>query len=153
VRQLSEEIPVARLNARQSAVGTLLVAGAKAAVWEGTSSVTGAANIRGELAGSQIKTAGNRPLVGFHNGWAVITLRHLRQLRRALFIGGDTAMAVTGLTGSGIAIDPRSSAGLRGVLYLHRIDDVLELRAEYSTNVHDADIWAEFGFRMTLPVF
>lgn len=152
IGHLSSVSPVARLNPRQSGIGTLLVAGADAVAWEGDDMTTGAESHSGALTGSRIQTAGNRPLVGFHDSSAAIALRHVRQLRRALVIPAERPLVVTTFGGAGIAVHPRSSTRQQGVLYLACIDGLLELRAEYTVNDKHEDIWAEFGFRMTLAV-
>jgi hypothetical protein len=152
IGHLSSGSPVARLNSRQSGIGNLLVAGAGAVAWEGNDLTTGAESLQGALAGSRIQTVGNRPLVGFHGGSVAIALRHVRQLRRALVIPAERPLVVTTFAGASIAVNPRSPTGQQGVLYLAHIGGLLELRVEFTTNDKYEDIWAEFGFQMTLPV-
>ena len=151
VGHLSAKNPVVRLNARQSGIGTLLIAGAGAVAWEDRDLITGAETLHGALVGSRIETAGNRPLAGFHGGSVAVALRHVRQLRRVLVAPAEGPLVVTTFGGSGIAVHPLSSTGQRGLLYISQIDGLLELRAEYTANENHDDIWAEFGFQMTLP--
>lgn len=151
VRHLSAESPVARLNARQAGIGSLVVSGAQSAVWEDSSLTTGTENVHGEKAGSVVMTPGNRPLVGFHGGSALITLRHVQRLRRALFIAKDVPLVASVFGGAAVALLPQNS-NERVVLYISRIGELLELRAEYVMTSNDSDTWAEFGFSMTMPV-
>lgn len=152
VRHLSAETPVARLNPREAAIGTLHVSGAHSTAWEGTDLVTGAENFQGQKMGTTIFTSGNRPLVAFHEGSVAVALRHVRQLRRAIFIAADAPLIVGAFGGAAAALPPRNSDGERAVLYLARMGELLELRAEYVADANYEDIWATFGFRMTTPV-
>jgi hypothetical protein len=142
-----------RLNARQSGIGTLLVHGAWSTAWEDIEHVTGAETALGERAGVASPTAGNRNLVAFHDGSAAIALRHVRRLRRAIFIAQEEPLVVSLFGESALAVSPKASDGKRAVLYIARIDSLLELRAEYVDPVNDEAIWAAFGFTMTTPTF
>lgn len=152
VRDLSEENPVVRLNARQAGIGSLVVSGARSTTWEDVNLTTGAENAHGDTAGTAVITPGNRPLVAFHEGSAVIALRHIQQLRRAIFIAEATPLIVRTFGGAAAAITPRNSNAEKAILYISRVGELLELRAEYVADADDPIIWAEFGFRMTLPV-
>ncbi|MEO8222767.1 MAG: hypothetical protein ABI563_18520 [Specibacter sp.] len=141
---------VLRLSALGSAVGTLLVSGCSAVAWESVRRVTGGATVDGHKAGTPVMTAGNRELVGYHGGDALITLRHVRELRRAIFINrSSAAMGVRLFSGESIAVPP-ATGGTQIVLLVHRIGNVLELRAEpVPHDWPDIQIWAEFDFSMT----
>jgi hypothetical protein len=152
-RQLAEGAPIVRLNARQSGIGTLLVHGARSIAWEDTDQVTGAENVQGERAGVASTTVGNRNLVGFHGGSAAIALRHVRRLRRAIFVAQEEPLVVSLFGESALAVSPKASDGKSAVLYIAHIDSLLELRAEYVESVNDEAIWAAFGFTMTTPTF
>jgi hypothetical protein len=142
-----------RLNARQSAIGSLLVAGARSAAWEDRNFTTGAHHTDGHFAGTPVSTPGNRPLVGIQDSAGVVSLRHVRLLRRALFIAGEGPLTVGVFDGAAAAVAPRDEGGLRSVLYVARIGAVLELRAEsVPADASDATIWALFGFTMTIPL-
>ncbi|WP_155848611.1 hypothetical protein [Arthrobacter sp. 35W] len=150
VRQLDEHTPMVRLNARQSAIGTLLVTGAGAIAWETMDKTTGGATVRGDAAGTPSRTAGNRPLVGFQEQDALVSLRHVRTLRRALFMGrGPAPLGVRIFDGATLTV-PAPSNGQMFVLSLLQIGGLLELRAEpLPERMTDQEIWAEFGFTMT----
>ena len=150
VSQLGEGEPVLRLNARQSAVGSLIVSGADVAVWEDESGVTGSATAAGDTAGTPVRTRGNRPLVGFDDADAIVSLRHVRRLRRALFITrGPQPLGVQLFTGSTVTIAPGDDDRMF-ILCLSRIGNLLELRAEpVETGASDAAILSQFGFTLT----
>lgn len=153
MRELGEANPVVRLNRRQSAIGSLLVAGARAVAWEDRTLTTGAQHADGFHAGTPVATPGNRPLAGLQDGAGVVSLRHVRLLRRAAFIAGESPLTIGVFDGAAAAVAARNDAGLRSVLYLVRIGAVLELRAEFvPADLPDAAIWARLGFTMTIPL-
>jgi hypothetical protein len=152
VHHFSEESPLARLNARQAGIGTLLISGARSTAWEGTDLITGAEDVNGNRAGTTIYTRGNRPLVAFHEGNVAVTLRHVAHLRRAIFIASDAPLIVGLFDEAAAVVQPANSNGERAVVYLARIGELLELRAEYIAEASDQDLWATFGFRMTTPL-
>ena len=153
VRELGEANPVVRLNARQSAIGSLLVTGVRSVAWEDQQLTTGAHHVDGHKAGTAVLTPGNRPLAGVQDGAGIVSLRHVRLLRRVLFVAGETPLTVGVFDGAAAALAARNHAGLRSVLYLGRVGAVLELRAEFvPADASDAAIWAIFGFTMTTPL-
>ncbi len=139
-----------RLTPLQSAVGTLVVSGSTAAAWESVRRVTGGQTVDGHKAGTPVMTSGNRELVGYHGRDALITLRHVRELRRAIFINrSSAAMGVRLFSGDTVALPPAAD-GAQIVLLVHRIGNVLELRAEpVPRDWQDQQIWQEFDFTMT----
>ncbi|MHA7304376.1 hypothetical protein ACX80E_03890 [Arthrobacter sp. TMN-49] len=141
---------VLRLSAMESAVGTLVVTGCSAVAWESVRRVTGGQTVDGHHAGTPVMTAGNRELVGYHGKDAVVTLRHVRELRRAIFINrSSAAMGVRLFSGASVAVPP-ATEGTQIVLLVHRIGNVLELRAEpVPHDWPDLQIWQEFDFSMT----
>lgn len=141
---------VLRLNALQSSVGTLLVSGSTAIAWESVRHVTGGQTADGHQAGTPIRTSGNRDLVGYHGKDALIALRHVRELRRAIFINrSSSTMGVRLFSGETVALPPAKD-GAQIVLLAHRIGNVLELRAEpVPLDWQDVQIWQEFDFTMT----
>ncbi|MEO5779184.1 MAG: hypothetical protein ABIO34_00740 [Arthrobacter oryzae] len=153
LRQLDGAHPVARLNARQSAIGSLLVTGVRAVAWEGEDFTTGAHHSHGHTAGAAVRTPGNRPLVGIQDSAGVVSLRHVQLLRRALFIAGETPLTIGVFDGAAAAVPAVDDDGQRSVLYISRIGAVLELRAEFvPAEASDAAIWEIFGFTMTIPL-
>jgi hypothetical protein len=153
LRQLGEANPLVRLDARQSAIGSLLVAGARSVAWEDRHFTTGAHHADGHTAGTPVSTPGNRPLVGIQDSSGVVSLRHVRLLRRALFIAGEVPLTIGVFDGAAAAVAPRNDGGLRTVLYASRIGAILELRAEFvPADASDAAVWAMFGFTMTIPL-
>ncbi|WP_345154136.1 hypothetical protein [Arthrobacter ginkgonis] len=141
-----------RLNARQSSIGSLTVTGATTLVWESSDFITGTRRADGLGAGRQVTTAGNRPLVCFHEGQALLALRHVRKLRRALFVSADDSPLVVRLYGGSSVVVP-PEAGCRSVLLVSRIGSVLELRSDPAPNGHDDEsLWRAFGFRMSVEL-
>lgn len=141
---------VLRLSAVQSAIGTLVVSGSTAIAWENMRGVTGGQTVDGHKAGTPVTTAGNRALVGYHGREALVSLRHVREMRRAIFINRSTApMGVQLFSGDTVALPP-AAGGTQMVLLVHRIGNVLELRAEpVPHDWPDVKIWQEFDFSMT----
>ncbi|GAA2202116.1 hypothetical protein GCM10009849_29210 [Sinomonas flava] len=151
LRQLTASDAVVRLNPRQSGIGSLIVTGTRGVAWEGEDRTTGAQSVHREEIGTPIPTAGNRPLVGYHGRDALIVLRHVRLLRRALFIAAGPPMTVQTFDGSGVAVQGTLAAGQRTVLTLARIGSMLEMRAEsVPEEWDDGQIWREFAFTMTV---
>lgn len=148
---MTEGGPIVRLNARQSGIGTMMVHGARSAAWEDVDRVTGAENARGEIAGVTSQTAGNRRLVAFHDGSAAVTLRHVKRFRRAIFVAQDEPLVVSLFGEAALAVTPKTPDGKSLVLYISRIDNLLELRAEYIEAANDEAIWDAFGFTLTTP--
>ena len=152
VRELGEAEPVLRLNALESALGSLVVTGVTSIAWEDSTLITGAAQADGGMTGSPVSTTGNRPLVGFDQRDALVALRHVRSLRRALFIGrGPEIVGAQIFGGEGFTVAAGDTTQMY-VLYLLRVGNLLELRAEaVSRTATDEAIYADFGFSMTPP--
>jgi len=128
VRELGAESPLVRLSPRRSAIGTLAVVGGVHAMWESTDLVDGAAFASGERQGDSVVTSGNRPLVAFDGDEVLVTLRHVRELRRAHVVAGDGAWLRVDLPGDRtLAVDP-PGPGERVALSLLVVDGRLELR-------------------------
>ena len=150
-RALSPLDAVVRLNPRQSAIGSLFVTGARGTAWEDAAHVTGAQSVHRERIGTVVPTSGGRPLVGYLNRDVVVALRHVRQLRRVLFIAGSGPLTVQTFDGAAVAVAGSLGEGRRTVLTLTRVGAVLELRAEsVPDGWDDGQIWREFGFSMTI---
>ncbi len=114
--------------------------------------VTGAANRYGAHIGVPVTTPGKRMLVAFHEQSALVALRHVRKMRRAIFTAGHVPLTVRVFDGKSVAIVPANPRGDKAVLYVSRIGSVLELRVEYvAAQASDEAIWAEFGFTMSIP--
>ncbi len=152
VQVLDAGTPVVRVDRRRSAVGSLVVAGCTSTVWEGTDHDVGAATVDGATAGRAVQTPGNRPLVGFDDGVALVALRHVRSLRRALFIArGAERMTVALHDGTTLAVDP-GTGDTTTILALSVVDGELELRAEpFPRAPHDGEVFAAFGFTLSAP--
>ena len=150
VRELGGSEPVLRLNARESAVGSLIVSGADVAVWEDADRVTGLARASGDTAGTPVTTSGNRPLVGFDEDDALVSLRHVQELRRALFVArGPHTLGVQIFDGATVTT-ARGDDSRMFVLHLLRIGNLLELRAEpVDRTASDDTILKQFGFTLT----
>ncbi|CAN5204501.1 hypothetical protein BH09ACT1_BH09ACT1_02040 [soil metagenome] len=150
VRELGSRQPVVRLDARQSAMGSLIVSECTALVWESTSRLTASATADGKTDGPPLLTAGNRPLVGFDDADALVTLRHVAELRRALFIGrGTSALGVELFDRATVGLDDGDSETMT-VLSVLRVGNLLELRGEpVDRGLDDAAIFDLFGFETT----
>lgn len=141
---------VLRLTVLESSVGTLVVSGSTAVAWEDVRRVTGGQTVDGHKAGTSVMTSGNRELVGYHGRDALVSLRHVRELRRAVFINrSSAAMGVRLFSGESVALPPAAD-GTQMVMLLHRIGNVLEMRAEPVPHTWtDQQIWHEFDLSMT----
>ncbi len=150
VFELNLDERVLRLSPLESAVGTMVIGGSTAVAWESVRHVTGGQTVDGHKAGSPVMTSGNRELVAYQGRDVLITLRHVRELRRAIFINrSSAAMGVRLLTGQTVALPPAAD-GTQIVLLVHRVGNVLELRAEpVPHDWPDNTIWQEFDFSMT----
>lgn len=162
VRELDDDSPVVRLDARQSAIGSLIVSGATAIAWEASDLVTGAATaaasrtvtgVGGDVTGTPVFTSGNRALVGFDGGDAIVSLRHLAQLRRALFIGdASQPLSVQLFDGRGFTVSTGDGSRMF-ILTLLRVGNLIELRAEpVARALAPVDIHRGFGFELTHPL-
>ncbi|MCC9175423.1 hypothetical protein [Arthrobacter sp. zg-Y179] len=155
LRSLDRQNPVVRLTPMESAVGSLVVAGTVRAVWEGPGYSTGsvsAGEFRPEdLDGVMVQAPGNRPLVGYEDELALVPLRHVRMLRRALFFPKPKQpMSVGVYNGKSVTIPAQAGHRSYYALSVIRIDDVLELRAEeLPYGMEFKAIWEAFGFTMT----
>ncbi|ROP66705.1 hypothetical protein EDF19_2041 [Curtobacterium sp. PhB115] len=133
-------------------MGALTVTGCTSVAWESVDFTVGATTAERAQAGRTVTTAGNRPLVGFDEGVALVSLRHVRQLRRALFMArGPERLVVALHDGTTFAVaegDPDTMT----VLAVSVIDGELELRAEpFPRSTHDGDVFAAFGFVLSAP--
>lgn len=142
---------VLRLSPMESAVGTLQITGSTAIAWESSRKVVGGADAAGHTAGTSVPTRGNRPLATYLGTTAVFTLRHVRELRRALAINrGTTPLGILLPSGVSVAVPPPVN-GQQIVVLILRIGNILELRTEaLPLALNDQQIWAEFDFSMTL---
>lgn len=142
-----------RLNARQSAIGSLSLIGSGTIVWESRTGITGSATHDGTTLGRYVPTRGNRPLVEFDAGRGLIALRHVAQLRRVLFIcTPNTALSIQLYDGISLAL-PALGAAQRNILLITRVGNLLELRSDPApSDLSDAPIWGAFGFTMSVPL-
>ena len=148
--ELNSADPMIRLNARQSAIGSLRIRGASDLVWESAMFTTGASSADDGTTGCLIPTPGNRPLVSFHEDGAVIALRHVRLLRRVLVVSKDDSPLALKLYG-GVSIVVRPEPGHRTALLISRVGSMLELRSD-PARIGSAieSIWESFGFLMSI---
>lgn len=131
-------------------MGTLVITGATSIAWESVTGVTGAATRGGETLGSVVSTGGNRPLLEFDDGAVLVTLRHVRELRRALVIGREAdALGLRLADGETLSV-PTGVPERLSILQILVVDGMLELRAEpVDPSVPDPKLHQEFGFSMT----
>ncbi|WP_285027011.1 hypothetical protein [Plantibacter sp. ME-Dv--P-122b] len=148
VRVLDDETPLVRLDPRQSAIGSLIVGGATAIVWETVELVTGVATADG-VDGTPVTTPGNRPLLGFDGGDAILALRHVHLLRRALFVG-TPGRPLTVQLFDGESFAAADETGGAPVVSLLRIGSRLELRLEpLPAEIPLQTLLQQFGFEPT----
>ncbi|OAN30783.1 hypothetical protein A4X17_04280 [Plantibacter sp. H53] len=148
VRVLGDETPLVRLDPRQSAIGSLIVGGATAIVWETVELVTGVATADG-VDGTPVTTPGNRPLLGFDGGDAILALRHVHLIRRALFVG-TAGHPLTVQLFDGESFAAADDTGAPPVVSLLRIGSRLELRLEpLPAEIPLQTLLQQFGFEPT----
>ncbi|NUJ88287.1 hypothetical protein HOW07_09725 [Plantibacter sp. MCCC 1A11337] len=148
VRVLDDETPLVRLDPRQSAIGSLIVGGATAIVWETVELVTGVATADG-VDGTPVTTPGNRPLLGFDGGDAILALRHVHLIRRALFVG-TAGRPLTVQLFDGESFAAADETGAAPVVSLLRIGSRLELRLEpLPAEIPLQTLLQQFGFEPT----
>ncbi len=148
VRVLDDETPLVRLDPRQSAIGSLIVGGATAIVWETVELVTGIATADG-IDGTPVTTPGNRPLLGFDGGDAILALRHVHLIRRALFVG-TAGHPLTVQLFDGESFAAADDTGAPPVVSLLRIGSRLELRLEpLPAEIPLQTLLQQFGFEPT----
>lgn len=119
-RALTDAAPVIRLAVITSGIGSLRIGHADAAVWETT-----------DLAGAPVDgdprapSFGNRPLIERDGTDLLISLRHIRTLRRLIVAGTDSTIR----TIAGVTITNPGTA----VTTISVIDGQIELRREPAT--------------------
>lgn len=152
IHELTPKQPLVRLNALQSAVGTLIVTGITTLVWESVEGATGSESISGATLGAGVSTRGNRPLVCFSEGRGLLALRHLGLLRRALFFGEEAAEIGVQLHRDTLGLQ-LPAPGLRNVLLISRVGRQIELRSDAMPISMDIESIPEaFGFKMSANV-
>lgn len=126
---LDEDDPVLRFDAIQSGVGVLEIRGAERVAWEHVQDLAGVVAVTEPSTGDDVPTPGNRVIVGVQDDLVLVTLRHVRSLRRLLVDAApDTAVTVTAVIGGTIrAADPAQRVRISVVV----VDGRLELRTEY----------------------
>ncbi|WP_314137978.1 hypothetical protein [uncultured Plantibacter sp.] len=148
IHVLDDETPLVRLDPRQSAIGSLIVGGATAIVWETVELVTGVATADG-IDGTPVTTPGNRPLLGFDGGDAILALRHVHLIRRALFVG-TAGHPLTVQLFDGESFAAADDTGAPPVVSLLRIGSRLELRLEpLPAEIPLQTLLQQFGFEPT----
>ena len=132
---LDPEEPVARMDALQSGIGGLLIRGAAAVAWEDVDERCGVIGPGDASTGDDMPHYGNRSLVRPFDGDVLVTLRHVRRLRRLLIDApaNTVTMLLPYCAGSIRAADPAHRLRLSVVL----VDGRLEVRVEYGL----PDLW------------
>lgn len=126
---LDPEEPVARMDALQSGIGGLLIRGAEVVAWEDVDERCGVIGPGDSSTGDDMPQHGNRSLVRPFDGDVLITLRHVRRLRRLLIDApaNTVTMLLPYCAGSVRAADPAHRLRLSVVV----VDGRLEARVEY----------------------
>lgn len=134
--------PVVRMDALQSGVGGLVIRGADRVAWEDTAERSGvlepgAPTSVGSSTGDDVPQHGNRSLLRPLDGTVVVTLRHVRALRRLLIDApANTVVTLTPYCAGVVrAADPAARLRLSVVV----VEGRLEIRAEYGL----PDPWRE----------
>ena len=125
---LDADDPVVRLDALQSGIGALLIRGAEQVAWEDREERAGVVRSDGGVTGDDVPRHGNRSLLRPFEGDVLVTLRHVRALRRLLVDApADTVVSLLPYcTGTVRAAQP--SARLRVSVVV--VDGRLEVRLE-----------------------
>jgi hypothetical protein len=118
--ELTPTAPVVRLSQWQSAVGSLIIAGATHAAWETSDLATGSLTEPGVA--PTMPVFANRALVEFHEGRLVVGLRHLAAIRR-LVATGPGPLTVTIHDGSTVMV-------ANAAVYVSVVSGRLEIRRE-----------------------
>ncbi len=126
---LDPEDPVVRLDALQSGIGALTVRGAERVAWEDMGERSGVVELTGPSTGDDVPRHGNRSLLRPLDGEVVVTLRHVRRLRRLLVDApADSAVGLAPWCDGVVrAADPEARLRISVVV----VEGRLEIRAEY----------------------
>jgi hypothetical protein len=124
---LTSREPVVRLDPRQSAIGSLRVAGSTTFAWESAERRSGVVRQGDSAADDDIPVFANRKLVEYHHGEVVVGLRHFSALRRLVIAAASGLLTLTLLDGATVLLDTEGGAE---VLYLSVIGNVIEVRRE-----------------------
>lgn len=117
-------------------------------MWETVELVTGVATADG-VDGTPVTTPGNRPLLGFDGGDAILALRHVHLIRRALFVG-TAGHPLTVQLFDGESFAAADDTGAPPVVSLLRIGSRLELRLEpLPAEIPLQTLLQQFGFEPT----
>lgn len=141
--ELSLLEPAVRMDFRQSAIGSLIITGAQAFVWETNTKAAGMEINGGQSSAVHPPKFGNRSLAEFQDGKIIVGLRHFNELRR-LIIGSQANNLVVELyDGTKIAMPTENG---NNVLLISRINNELECRME---KIDTLDIAPAFGIRIS----
>jgi hypothetical protein len=125
---LTLEAPVVRLNARQSAIGSLTVSEAEVFGWQDKQHHSGiVSRVNNTPQMHEVPVNANRKLAEFYEGKFVLGLRHIHQLRRLVIGGHDGILRLNLLDGTEISAD---TDGGKRALYLSVIGNEIEVRVE-----------------------
>ncbi|TDW31279.1 hypothetical protein [Cryobacterium psychrophilum] len=127
---LTTALPVIRLTARQSAIGSLTVTGVNYFAWETRGRASG--GVRRGRTEPRMPAFAKRPLIEFVGDDVVVGLRHVAELRRVIFAGEGGIITLTAHGGAQILVD---TAGGTMVLHLAVIGQVIEARIEPAVDV------------------
>jgi hypothetical protein len=135
---------VVRLDPLQSGVGALRITGAERVAWEDVDEHSGVVPVAGPALGDDMPMLGNRSLLRPLDGDVVVTLRHVRTLRRLL---------VDAPANSVLALVPYATGTVRVADPAHRVrvsvvvvDGRLEIRAEYGLPERWGEALAAMGW-------
>lgn len=118
------ENPVIRLNARQSAIGSLEILNANSFAWD-TGTFSGVETVSEHS--SVMPVFANRKLIEFYKGEIIVGLRHFHALKRVIVSTNSGIMEIKLYDGSSLIVDSNNGAN---VVYISRIKNILEVRVE-----------------------
>lgn len=140
--ELSLDKPAVRLDFRQSAIGSMVIAGPQAFAWEMQNRLGGIVTFDSK-GNSPVEPplVGGRRIIEFYKGNVIVGLRHASRIRRIVFASQTTDLRIKLYDGSEIFMPSEQG---KNVLLLTRIGHELEFRMEA---IHSYDLLGTFSIK------